>query len=357
MRRVWALFIASLAALVVLSIVYLFAAAGSDAVEFADDGLEAAVREAVGEEAEFVTPAQLERMTELDASERGIERLDGIEQLPNLAVLDLRGNLVEDLSPLSQLERLRVLNLRENGIVDLAAAGVESLAGLPELQVLNLRHNRGPSHPERPDEHERISDLTALSALTGLVELDLRDNHIEDVAPLAELERLRRLDLRENRIHDDGVAPLAALRQLDHLNVRGNYLNDISPLSEITTLRYLNIHSNEAVESIVPLAGLAGLETLIMRGVPAGDEVQVLAELRELRRLNVRDAGIRDLTPIAELMRDGALQDRPEDGIHAEVDIRENPISESPEGSPAGYRVLADYWENVSRRFPRALPE
>lgn len=357
MRRLRLLLVFSSGALLVLSVVYLIAARTFAAVDIADEGLEAAVRDAAGEEVTFLSASILERMVELDASGRGIERLEGIEQLPNLRSLDLQGNHVEDVSPLNELQRLQTLDLRDNGIVDPADIGLGSLASMPELSVLDLSGNREPVHPETPEEHRRISDLTVLRDFDGIEELYLSDNHIEDLSPLASLERLRRLDLRNNRLQDEGLSPLSSLPQLEHLNVRDNYLRSISALSEMISLRYLNIHSNDGIESIVPLRTLSNLETLIVRGVPIGDDVQVLSELRSLRRLNVRSTGIRDLTPIAELMEAGALQDIPEEGVHAAVDIRENPVSDASGDPAAGYRPLAEYWENVSRREPWELPQ
>lgn len=359
MNRVRRLLLITAFGLAVFTGLYVMLTAFTTTQTFADAGLEAAVRDALEVRGGYIPRNDLERLTELDASARGIESLDGLDSMPNLVRLDLRDNRVRDLSPIAELPRLQALSLRDNNIVDLHAANLTALAQLPELRELNLRHNRGPSHPEQPDEHDRISDLTALSEFNGLELLDLRDNHIEDISPLAELERLQHLDLRDNRLSENAITKLSALYRLEHLNLRNNNLRELSGIAELGGLRYLNLHSNTGLESIVPLVGLTGLEELILRNVPIGDEVQVLAEFRSLRRLNLRGTGVRDLTVLADLMAEGALQDDPDTGIYAELDIRENPVSQPAAGGEpdnSGYRVLDEYWENIARRHPQELP-
>ena len=362
MKRVRALLISTAVGLATLAGLYAFLTAFTTTIEFADPGLEAAVRDALEFRGGHIPRNDLERLTELDAAERGIESLEGVESMPNLIRIDLRGNRVSDLEPLAELSRLQSVTLCDNNIIDLNEVNLPALAQLPELRELNLRNNRGPSHPETPDEHERISDLTALAAFTMLERLDLRDNHIEDASPLAELERLRYLDLRDNRLGENEVSKLSRLSQLRHLDLRNNNLRDLSGIAELSALRYLNLHSNADIDSIVALVGLDELEELILRNVPIRDEVQVLAEFRSLRRLNVRNTGIRDLTVLADLMAAGALQDDPENNIYAELDIRENPVSQpAGDGNADGndnsaYRVLEEYWPRIARRHPQELP-
>lgn len=356
MRRVVIVLVSAAASLVVTALLYWLAAGSGGSIDFEDPGLEAAVREAIEYRGGAIPRNELERLTELDASDRGIESLAGIEAMPNLSILDLTGNRIQDLSLLTELVRLRELHLRDNNMVDLRGAGIEALGELPELELLNLRHNRGVSHPESPDEHQRISDLSPLLELSGLVKLDLRDNHVEDVGALAELGSLRHLDLRDNRLSENAVAPLSALSQLEHLNLRNNDLRSIEGIGSLTSLRYLNLHSNEHIESILPIAPLTLLDTLILRRVPVEQDISVLAELTALSRVNLRQSGIRELGVLADLMEQGALQDDPQSGRFAEVDIRENPISDGPEGDQA-YRVLDEFWPNIGRRHPQELPE
>lgn len=352
MNRVRRMLIGSVLSLLLLSGGYLLLVTLVREPPFPDERLAAAVREELGITGKYIPISDLEGLTELDASDRGIESLEGIKHLPNLRRLHLGGNRISDVRPLGALSHLIFLDLRDNYIHDLASVHLESLAELGELSELSLRNNRDSTHPEERDTFEMISDISLIAELTSLEVLDLRNNHIEVISPLGELDALRRLDLRGNRLTEDAVDSLGSLYRLEHLNVRDNDLRDISALSSLEQLNYLNLHSNGRIESIVPLSSLSGLRTLILRGVPIGEEAGVLRELVNLQRLNVRETGLRDLTIIAELMEQGALQDRPEDGIFAEVDIRENPIGASDE-----YAVLEPYWQNIADRHPVELPE
>ncbi|TVQ21210.1 MAG: leucine-rich repeat domain-containing protein [Spirochaetaceae bacterium] len=352
--RVKVLAVSAAVVFTALIIIYLWAVLETSQTRFPDARLEAAVRDALDGSGRTFSPPELERITELDAEARGITSLEGIEKLANLAVLNLRGNRVEDVSPLAALSRLQRVSLRDNDIADLEAVNLIALAGLPELRSLDLRHNRGPSHPESPDDHNRISDISVLAAFESLEALDIADNHISDITPLAGLTRLRHLDLRYNPLDIDDLAALAALTQLEYLNLREAGVRGLSGIQELRNLGYLNLHSNSAVASIEPMAGLPRLHTLILRGIPVGPEVTVLETLPALVHLNLRDAEVTDLAPLARLMDRGALQDDPGSGVFAEIDIRENPVHRR--GDPDGYQVLEPYWENISVRSPQVLP-
>ncbi len=341
-------------AFVVFVGLYLWAVYTAPPSRFDDPGLEAAVRSALELEGRGFAAPELERITELDASERGITTLSGIEQLSNLAVLDLRGNRVQDLSPLSSLSRLRELSLRDNDMVDLSAANLALLAELPALRVLNLRHNRGPSHPERPDVRHRLSDISVLAEFTQLESLDLADNEVSDVTAIAGLTRLRSLSLRDNPLDLENLVVLSGLTQLEYLNLRNTGLRDLSGVQEFRNLGHLDLRGNSDLSSIVPLASLPRLHTLVLRDVPVAQDVHVLESLPSLLWLDLRNTGVADLMPLARLMEQGALQDDASQGRFAYVDIRENPVH--AQGAADGYQVLEPFWDNIAMRSPQTLP-
>ncbi len=285
--------------LIAVGVGYLHISRMGGTVRFEDRALERAVVEAVqaggnGNEQDSLFRKDLERITRLDVSDRGIENIEGIERLSNLRVLDLSGN------PL---------------------ASIKSLAALPKL-----------------------------------VELSLRNTGVNDIRPLANLVQLRVLDLRETDLSNGSLEPLRELTTLEELNLRESGVRDITPLVELKNLRYVNIHSNPDIESLAPLAGLTQLRTLIMRNVPLEEQVGVLEHLDNLRRLNIRNTGVRDLHVLASLMRRGALQDDTTGTITADVDIRDNPVRATVTDGPLGYDVLLPYWKNISERKPEKLP-
>jgi Leucine-rich repeat (LRR) protein len=285
--------------LVAVAVGYLYLSRNGGTVTFDDSGLEKAVIASVSGKRMEENDAplyrkDLERITRLDASDRGIESIRGIEQLTNLRILDLSGN--------------------------------------------------------------RFSSIGPLAELSALTELSLRNTEVQDIRPLSKLINLRVLDLRETNLSAGGLVPLQGLTALEELNARESGIQDLDPIGGLINLRYLNIHSNSDITSLEPIGRLTRLCTLIMRNVPVGEQIVVLEGLHNLRRLNIRNTGVRDLRVLADLMRGGALQDGPSGNLTAEVDIRDNPINASAEEGPFGYDVLLPLWQNITDREPEMLP-
>ena len=164
-------------------------------------------------------------------------------------------------TPLTQAYvQLRLTNLeaRDKGIVDLT--GLEHAT---DLQVLVLLQNN-------------IRDLSPLSGLTGLAFIDLAGNQIVDVSPLAGLENLEVLKLGGNQIRD--VSPLAGLVNLKELVLSYNQIADISPLAGLENLENLRIRNNEkGVLSTLPISKLIQFgyhETCDLEGVPISERVE-----------------------------------------------------------------------------------
>ena len=66
-----------------------------------------------------------------------------------------------------------------------------------------------------------MKDISHLSGLTALRELNLSDNVIQDVAPLKSLTALRSLDLSINHVKK-GVAALVTLKKAVLIDLSGN---------------------------------------------------------------------------------------------------------------------------------------
>jgi len=202
-------------------------------VVFPDPNLEAAIRMAINKPEGAIYAADLDGLKSLDAREKSIKDITGLEYCINLEYLDLYknhitdasplsgliklkhlelgGNLITDASPLSRLTNLENLNLFGNQITD-----VSPLSGLIKLKILDISNNQ-------------ITDVSQLSGLTNLESLDLGGNQITDVSQLSGLTNLINLVLRENQITD--VSPLSGLTNLEHLDMFGNQITDVSPSS------------------------------------------------------------------------------------------------------------------------------
>ncbi|RKU15947.1 hypothetical protein C6503_13290 [Candidatus Poribacteria bacterium] len=140
-----------------------------------------------------------EHLTNLEAINKGIVDLTGLEHATDLQFLGLPQNKIHDLSPLSGITELVWLNLGSNQISDLSP-----LAGLVNLELLGLSNNQ-------------ISDLSPLAGLVNLKNLTIINNPISDLSPLLVLENLE--DLGFNNFRDRDIAstiPLSKLKQFGY---------------------------------------------------------------------------------------------------------------------------------------------
>ena len=146
-----------------------------------------------------ITKQAIQRLTSLQADNRQIKNLDGLEHATQLTALYLWDNQISDVSLLARLTQLERLILDSNQIRDLSP-----LAGLTQLVSLGLIDNR-------------ISDVRPLAKLTKLEYLALNNNQIRDIRPLAGLVNLERLRLAENPITD--TALLSSLTNLVEVDI------------------------------------------------------------------------------------------------------------------------------------------
>ena len=169
---------------------------------------------------------------------------------------------------------------------------------------------------------DRLTNISPLASLGGLVFLDLSNNSISDLRPLADLRELKTLYLDNNPITD--FTPLTALPQLEMLSIRGIAVTDeqLSTLSE--ALPSCKIHSESADETasevtfgslsfrtdaeeldlsnlgitdLSPLTVCKGLKKLDITGNSVSD-LTPLMDLPELERLSFKDNVVTDLRPL-----------------------------------------------------------
>ena len=170
-----------------------------------DDGLESAIRMAINKPTGEITAYDLAQIRELDANQRGITDLTGLEFATNLSSLYLLDNQVIDISALSGLINMNLLLLAENQITDLSA-----LRDLTNLTRLFLWHNQ-------------ITDISVIEELTNLTELCLLNNQISDISVLQNLDILTILCVSGNPLSEESQELLEALRER---NIKDSYDND-----------------------------------------------------------------------------------------------------------------------------------
>ena len=186
-------------------------------VTIADDSLRAVIERSLSDTT--ITNADMLRLTRLDAPNKGISNLAGLEFATQLDTLDLGNNRISNIDSLAGLTRLKKLSLGGNHIAD-----IDALALLTDLTWLWLSYNV-------------IEDISPLEYLTDLTWLGLGDNRIANISSLSGLTHLTRLGLSNNRISN--LQPLMANRGLgrgDHVDVRGNPLSAASRTTHISAL-------------------------------------------------------------------------------------------------------------------------
>ena len=263
----------------------------SEAVYFPDPNLEQAIREAINKPTGDIYESDLVGLTQLDASNRGILDLTGLENCTNLETLDLYGNQISDISPISSLTHIRALTLAGNQIRDIAPLSrltilrdlhlganqirdITPLASLTNLESLLLYGNR-------------ISDISSLRRLINLKLLILWSNQISSISQLEDLVNLQELSLAFNQITD--ISPLSSLSRLANLwnlQLQGNQIRDIRPLSRLVALKALSLENNKItdIQALVDNPGLGSGDEVDIRNnyldlTPGSDDMQNIQAL------------------------------------------------------------------------------
>jgi Leucine-rich repeat (LRR) protein len=243
---------------------------------FPGPNLEAAIREAVGKPEGAIGTSDLEGLTTLNASERDITDLTGLEYCHDLTELDLSDNQISDVSSLSGLTSLTRLRLGYNQIDDISP--LSNLTSLTNLSVYgNQISDITPVHNLTSLTglnlyNNQIGDISTISNLTSLTWVDLGGNQISDISIISNLTSLIQLFLWSNNISD--ITPLATVTSLTELRLDGNQIGNISPLANLANLTELNLHNNLIVDilSLVDNEGLSEGDYIDLRGNPLSSE-------------------------------------------------------------------------------------
>ena len=167
--------------------------------------IEAAIREVIKQPERPLNQECLNQVTWLVICAEGLKDISQIGKLINLESLILSRNDITDLEPLTNLVKLKFLSL---------------------------------------DDNKNINDLTPVSKLKSLEELELSGCCLEDVSALSELEDLRNLGLPANLLTT--TRSLSSLKNLERLNLDYNiFLKDLDGLSELKKLTYLSLDETE----------------------------------------------------------------------------------------------------------------
>ena len=250
-------------------------------INIPDENLRAALAETLDIAPQLpITQVDMARLQELNAHNKDIGDLTGLEFATNLREIRANNNSIADLSPLAGLSRLDVIELRENVITDLSP-----LSGLINLRRLSVNDNL-------------ISDLSPVADLVILEELHIGDNVIDDFSALAGLAKLRHIRFSGNLSAD--FLDFAALPSLRSLHTWGTPVVNLEGVRALPKLQVLDICGGE-ISDISALEGLTHLTELYLAGNEITD-ISPLSSLTGLKRLNLRHNQIIDVSPLAALL-------------------------------------------------------
>ena len=161
----------------------------------------------------------------------------------------------------ADLGRLSSLNLSQGKVNELDVCLFPHMTKLKELFL-------GPGD---------LSDLSPIAGLKNLETLGASINRVSDLTPLEKLTKLDRLDLGRTKVKD--LSPLKGLTRLTELMLDSAPVEDLSPLSGMKDLEKLSINKT-MVKDVSPLAGLKKLKFLYVADTPADEDPMSFAPIR-----------------------------------------------------------------------------
>ena len=287
---------------------------GDQVINIPDPALEAVIRAKLNKPTGDLIKSDLEGLLELDASNKKISNITGLEYAVNLQELNLTWNDISDISPLAGLTNLKTLYLNPDQGYFKFHIDLSPLAGLTNLETLwipnyiisdlsplssltKLTNLRLSSEDGYSKGHGLINDLTPIAGLVNLEKLDLRGNQISDITPLGQMRNLKELWLRCNQITD--ISVLANMANLEVLIISVNTIDDISPLSGLTSLWDIEAYDNQ-ISDLTPLSGLTNLDNLNLNGNLIKD-IEALSNLTKLTFLCLSRNQITDISVLKNL--------------------------------------------------------
>ena len=163
-------------------------------------------------------------------------------QIMGMKKIDLSGDMtISDLSPLSKLSELQEVNLARTPVSDLMP-----LRNLNGLQILNVSNTS-------------VSSLEPLHYCTHITGLAVRGLALGDLNVVVNFPDLEDLDFSNTKV--SSLEPLANLDSVDDLRLSGTPVSDLSPIAGLTNIELLNITSTK-VTTLDPLKNMTKLRIL-----------------------------------------------------------------------------------------------
>ena len=228
---------------------------------------------------------QLHSLQRLDISYNQLHSLSGFDSLQALTVLDVTGNALTSLAPLKSLGGLEVLYAEEN-LLDLSAAPTKDvLEKIPAVYAARQSTMKADA--------SAIADASLAEAIRAQLNLGANETITQ-----AHLEQLTELSA-----FDKGITSLSGLEKAVNLrivNLSGNWISDLSPLQNLPQLARADVSRNliqtgDAVLSAIEKKGvtvLASNQRAVVTSTQAVSvpDAQLAAAIREALGLSAKQA-------------------------------------------------------------------
>lgn len=171
--------------------------------------------------------------------------LTPIAKLPKLEQLHLLGTKVSNLAPLASAPVLRDVSLRNTAVTDFSPlAGVRTLERIhltsPTLTSLGSKLGGPNVTVVEVEESPRLTDVSALSSMTGLTTIHLQGTGALNLPSLKALTALDELDMAGSKV--TSLAALAGHPSLREINIDATPVTDVAPLATMPKLAVIMAH-------------------------------------------------------------------------------------------------------------------
>ncbi|MFA9370538.1 MAG: DUF5018 domain-containing protein [Labilibaculum antarcticum] len=221
-------------------------------IEIVDSNLEQSVRDAMrfsGEPEGHIYLREVSEIIKLEAIDKNITDISGIENLKSLMHLDLTTNKISSISQLLELNSLKVLWLGSNEIEDISVLETKTT-----IVNLGLSWNK----------------LVDVSAVTNLVELEYLWIGSNPIEAFPSFEKLQKLEffamsyIHVDQVINNGYEFLGELTNLKQFCAQGTGAKVLTGLDLLTGLTYLDLKNTNCWDLSL-LENLTQLETLDLK--------------------------------------------------------------------------------------------
>jgi formylglycine-generating enzyme required for sulfatase activity len=271
--------------LALLVLINFMVSSHAQTVTIPDPGLDSAIRDALGKPSGPLTEQDLLSLTNLNARNRNVSSIAGLETARNLVSLDLQINRLTNFALPTALSKMSSLNLSVNPLTNVSLP-----SGLTNLNTLII-------------ESAGLRNLTLPTDLMALKSLDLDGNQFTSLNLLSNLTSLTSLDLSFNSFTNFSLP--TGLTNLATFLMKGNPLTNVTLPGDLMALTNLHLDQNQLTRFTLPV-GLTNLSVLNLFFNQLTN-LSLPGDLQNLTDLNLNFNRFTSFSPPTNLTHLGAL--------------------------------------------------